>query len=61
MLVIHRDTLNGADFMIHELGRVTRTTTPPIPWRGVVFWGVLILLLPLAFLDVVVPANEYAS
>jgi hypothetical protein len=61
MLVMDRDTMNGAEFMIDELGRVTRTTIPPIPWRGVVFWGVLILFLPLAFLGVVVPANEYAS
>jgi hypothetical protein len=59
--VIHRDTMNGAEFMIDELGRVTRTTILPIPWRGVVFWGVLILSLPLAFLGVVGMANEYAS
>jgi hypothetical protein len=32
-----------------------------ITWRGILFWGVLVLCLPLAFVGLFAAPNEYAS
>lgn len=47
--------------MAANAGSVAGRGERRISWRGILFWGVLVLFLPLAFVGLVALPNEYES